>query len=452
MFLAGWFIIRAAKDCNQPEQPENILTHSSILPLRVSGLLVFASVFTLITVEVLYIGNYWLALVVCVIYYVAMLLDRRDKKTFSRDDLKNILFFVACLVSSAVFFFVLRKIVFRSDAGKIGQTLKLMLLDMNYSISLFLGAVGFYFKKFMLPLPLNFYILEVDPLYDLVGILLLLICFRLLINLKLGTAFFIAGFCMLLPALPFAFGTIAWTGYAERYIYISSAFWIISAVIYIDTISPYRRLTTTACLAIVTSLILLFGWQTYSRNIVWQKNVTLLEDTVKKSPKARRLRDMYMYALYLAGDIDGSKRQYAIANSLYSIGYDENADLIMAGILAAEGNQDEALALYEAVIKKTQNRSASAIKRLTLHLEIMLKDKKDPAQRNILITKIKENDEQLDSMSVDPMVHYNLGQKALASGDKKTALNRFIRANSSFAADSPYKVYSAKLIKRLKQE
>jgi len=452
MFLAGWFIIRAAKDGKQSEQPENILTHSSILPFRVSGLPVLVSVFALITIEVLYIGNYLLALVVCVIYYVAMLLDRREKKTFSRDDVKNILFLGTCLVSSAIFYLVLRKIVFRSDAGKIGQTLKLMLLDMNYSISLFLGAVGFYFKKFMLPLPLNFYILEVDPLYDLAGILLLLICFRMLTRLKLGEAFFIAGFCMLLPALPFAFGTIAWTGYAERYVYLSSAFWIISAVIYIDANPPHRRLTATAYLAVVPTIILFFGWQTYSRNFVWQKNVTLLEDTVSKSPKARRLRDMYMYALYAAGNVDEAKRQYLIANSLYSIRYDESADLVMAGILAGEGKPDEALALYEEVIKKTKNRSENAIKRLGRHLEIMVKDEKNPARRSILTDKIKVNDAQLGSLSVDPMVHYHLGQKALALGDKKSALGYFIRANSSFATNSPYKTYSAKLIERLKQE
>ena len=69
---------------------------------------------------------------------------------------------------------------------------------------------------------------------------------------------------MLLPALPFAFGTIAWTGYAERYIYLSSAFWIISAVIYIDDNPPHRRLTTTAYLAVVATIILFYdreSWQ-----------------------------------------------------------------------------------------------------------------------------------------------------------------------------------------------
>ena len=452
MFLASWFILNATKDCNQSDQAEMILVNSSKSSFRASGLPFLLSVFAIISIEVLYIGNYWLALAGCAIYYAAMLLERHEKKTFTGYNLKSILIFGVCLVSTAAFYAVLRKIVFRSDAGKIGQTLKLMMLDMNYSISLFLGAVGFYFKKFISPMPLNFYILEIDPLYDLAGILLLMICLRLLIRLKLGEAFFIAGFCMLLPALPFAFGTIAWTGYAERYIYLSSAFWIISAAIYIDANPPQKPLTTSMYLVAVTTIILLFGWQTYSRNIVWQKNVTLLEDTVNKSPKARRLRDMYMYALYVAGDIDGAKRQYAIANSLYSIKYDENADLVMAGILASEGKQNEALALYESVIKKTNLSSVVAIKRLTRHLEIMLKDEKDPARRSILTKRIKDIDAKLGRLSMDPMIHYHLGQKALASNDKISALNHFILANSAFAIDSPYKAYSAKLIDRLKQD
>ncbi|MFA7060910.1 MAG: hypothetical protein WC156_08840 [Pedobacter sp.] len=452
MFLASWFILHARNDCEQLAQTEMIPGHSSKSSFRAFGWPFLLIVFSVITIEVLYVGNYWLALAGCAIYYAVVMLACRGPKVFSGYHLKSILFFLACLISTAAFYIILRKIVFRSDAGKIGHTLKLMLLDMGYSISLFLGATGFYFKKFILPLPLNFYILEIDPLYDLAGILLLLICLRLLTRLNSGGAFFIAGFCMLLPALPFAFGTIAWTGYAERYIYSSSAFWIISALIYIDANPPLRRLTTNAYLAVIAAVILFFSWQTYSRNVVWQKNVTLLEDTVSKSPKARRLRDMYMYALNVAGDIDGAKRQYAIANSLYSIKYDENADLIMAGILANEGKHKEALELYETVINKTNRSSAVAIKQMTRHLEIMLKDEKNLARRSILINKIKESDLLLDKISTDPMVFYNLGKKALDFNDKKIALGYFIRANSAFAINSPYRDFSAKLVEHLKQE
>lgn len=446
MILASWFIIRAT-DCKRSEQAVSI----SKFPFRASGLAFMLLVFAVATIQVLYIGNYWFVLGIGGLYYAMILRERRGELFLSGYNLKSFLLFVACLLSAAASYVIIRKIVFISDAGKIGQTLKLMLLDMNYSISLFLGAVGFYVKKFLLPLPLNFYILEVDPLYDLVGILLLLTLIRQLTRLTLSWAFCLAGFCMLLPALPFAFGTIAWTGYAERYIYISSAFWIISAVIYVDG-KTSNRFMAAATYPVVTAIILFFGWQTYTRNILWQKNVTLLENTVSQSPKARRLRDMYMYALYTAGDISGAKQQYAIAKTLHSIFYDPNADLMMAGILTGEGKLNEALSLYETIVNKTSGSSAVAIKRLTQHLEMMLKDETNPDRRNIMVEKIKECDSRLGNISSDPMIFYSLGQKALASNDKKAALGYFLRANNAFARQNPYKAFSAKLIDRLKQD
>lgn len=54
--------------------------------------------------------------------------------------------------------------------------------DPNYSVSVFLGAVGFYVKKFFLPLPLNLFIVEVDPLYDFIGIGVLLGCVALAVR------------------------------------------------------------------------------------------------------------------------------------------------------------------------------------------------------------------------------------------------------------------------------
>jgi hypothetical protein len=179
--------------------------------------------FAVIAIEMIYFGNYWASLAGCVCYSIILLAEERGLKDLFRPDVKKTLLFGSFACATAVSYYLLRKMVFKSDVGKIGQTLKLMLLDVNYSISVFLGASGFYLKKFFFPLPLNFYLLEIDPLYDLAGILLLLFCLRLLTRLNLSAAFFIAGVCMFLPALPFAFGTIAWTGYAERYIYISTA-------------------------------------------------------------------------------------------------------------------------------------------------------------------------------------------------------------------------------------
>lgn len=452
MIPAIWFILSAEQLSQQTEQPDHVVRETTRAAFAVSGAPFLLSVFTILVLEVLYIGNYWFVLIFGGAYYAALLYQHRKARCLAVINVKSCMLFAGSLVFSAALFITVRKIAFSSDVGKIGQTLKLMMLDLNYCISLFLGAVGFYFKKSILPLPLNFYILEVDALYDLLGILLFLICLRLMARLNLAASFFLAGFCMLLPALPFAFGTIAWTGYAERYAYIATAFWIISAVIYCDTHPPQRRAVAATATGVLTALILFFGWQTYARNTIWQKNLTLLEDTLRQSPKAGRVRDMYMYALYQAGNIEAAKRQYAIGNPLKLKGYNESADLIMAGILNSEGKRREALELYEAVVKISRNPSETAIKRLARQLEIMLKDENDPLQRTVLTDKIKDCDLQLARASKDPMVHYRLGQKALNSNDKKGALGYFVRAHSFFPDSSPYKRFSAKLINRLKQD
>lgn len=452
MILAAFFLLNADIDYG-PEKKNDILQPVRTTSVfRPSGLPFFLMMFAVIAMEMIYFGNYWAALAGCACYSIALLTEERGWKDLFRLDLKKALLFGSSACATAASYYLLRRMVYISDVGKIGQTVKLMLLDVNYSISVFLGASGFYFKKFLFPLPLNFYLLEIDPLYDLAGILLLLFCLRLLTRLNLPAAFFIAGVCMFLPALPFAFGTIAWTGYAERYIYISTAFWIVAIIMYLDGRPPQRYSVACATAAILVTLMLLYSWQTFSRNLVWQKNVSLFGDTVRQSPQSRRLRDIYMYALYNAGDIPAAKCQYVVGQTLHSLGYDETADLLMAEILNNEGKPDQALELYETVIRKTRNSSEKALKRIIRQLETMLSQLGDSGRSEELSAKKRTYETQLGELTKDPMVIYNLGQKALAANDRKSALGFFIRAHGAFAGTSPYKAYSAKLMDRLKED
>lgn len=452
MILAAFFLL-SADIYGGPEKKNDILQKVGITSLfRPSDLPFFMMMFAVIAIEVIYFGNYWAALAGCACYSIILLTEDRGLKHLFRPGVKKALLFGSYAGATGASYYLLRRLVYKSDVGKIGHTIKLMLLDVNYSISVFLGASGFYLKKFLLPLPLNFYLLEIDPLYDLAGILLLLFCLRLLTRLNLSAAFFIAGVCMFLPALPFAFGTIAWTGYAERYIYISTAFWIVAIIIYLDGHLGQRYSVACAAVSALVTLTLFYSWQTFSRNLVWQKNVSLFEDTVRQSPRSRRLRDMYMYALYKAGDIRAAKGQYAVGQTLYSLGYDETADLLMAQILNKEGRPDQALELYETVIRKTRNSSETALKRIIRQLETMLSHTQDSGRSEELYAKKRTYETLLGEMTNDPMVVYNLGQKALAANDRKSALGFFIRAQSAFASTSPYRVFSAKLIDRLKED
>ncbi len=261
-------------------------------------------------------------------------------------------------VTVAGLFFLLRKAVFASSVNKIGQTASLMLADLNYTISLFLGAVGFYVKKFFIPMPLNFFIREVDPLYDFVGIAVLLGLCHLIISRKLPALMSLLGLLLMLPALPFAFGTIAWTAYAERYIYLSSAFWIIALCLWSGNWTEKHPAHKPVVLIMVITLCLTAAGITFNRNMVWQSNVSLMRDTVAQTTHIRKLRNIYIKALLDKGETDEALKQYHLAAvELPSFAGDEQAALMIAGKLATEGRNNAALQLYQDAMQRTQFKS-----------------------------------------------------------------------------------------------
>ncbi len=444
MVLASGIILYAHKADKMRDS--NLIAEDSSFASSSISLLVFYSI---ITVEVLYIGNYWVAIAVALVYAVYLVKPWNTIHSGKVYLLKLLGIFAVSSTMVVILYTGLRKIAFRSDASKIGHTLKLMFDDTNYTISLFLGASGFYVKKFFLPLPLNFFILEIEPLYDLAGIAVLLFCVFLLTRLNLASALFIAGVCMFIPALPFAFGTIAWTGYAERYIYISSAFWIVSIALYLDTLNDQYANVGKVCILAVPVLLLFLGYQTWNRNVVWQKNVTLLADTVEKSPKQPVLREMYMQALVNSEQYGLATEQYNITKSR-SIVLSEKADLIMVQILMKEGKIDEALELSEKIVEKSSYKSEPALKATINLIEKLISD--NMAAKNELLKKKIHYEALLLKTSGDPMVFYNLGQKAISAGDKLQAIKLFERANSAFPQGNPYKEYSSRLIMRLKNQ
>ena len=306
-------------------------------------------------------GSYWLVLGIALVYLAHISYNKFDIENISVSAGRIVKYsgvLISVFAVSAGLFILLRRLAFTSSVSKIGQTFTLMLADINYTISLFLGAVGFYVKKFFIPLPLNFFILEIDPLYDFVGIAVLLLFCHLILSKKLPAIFSLLGLLLLLPALPFAFGTIAWTAYAERYIYLSSAFWIIAVCLWGgDWLgrNPARKRLVTMMVVIVC---LFASGITFKRNIVWQNNVTLMRDTVTQTPQIRKLRNIYIKALLDKGMTDEAVKHYQLAaTSLPSLAGDEQAALMVSGKLIVKGSNNEALQLYQDALLSTHFKS-----------------------------------------------------------------------------------------------
>lgn len=401
----------------------------------------------LMIMVMLYVGNSWIVLATAAGYAIYL-----HKPWHHLAGRRNTMLKLGCSIAagfviSAMLYLFFRKLAFTSDVSKLGQTLHLMFEDTGYTISVFMGAAGFYIKKFFLPLPLNFYILEIDPLYDLLGVVLLLFCIFLTSRLTLSASFFLAGICMFIPALPFALGTIAWTGYAERYIYLSSAFWIIALAIYLQRFATSRHQIVRFSFASVVCLLILFnGWHTFHRNFIWQKNTTLLADTVAQSPQRPVIREMYMQALIGEGNYNLAKEQYRIGKSK-GIFYTEGPELLMATIAIKEGNQDTALAIYDNVLSNSGYKSERALKAAVVLINQMAANKTQTMQQ--LIEKRAHYLDLLLKVSRDPMFFYTMGQKAISSGDHASAISFFERAYNLFPDNNPYRGYAAQILKKL---
>jgi hypothetical protein len=343
--------------------------------ISTNSIVAFLIFYSISFLSALFYRNYWVVLVSFLGYWVFELWQtkKHDNKTWS-DLLSPILFACLLFAMSIGVFFLLRRMAFVTDAGKIGSTIRLMFIDPGYSVSLFIGAIGFYVQKFFYPWPLNFFILEVDPLYDFVGIIIIFIIIKFLTRHTIVASLFIIGAGLVITVLPFAFGTIAWTSYAERYMYLPSAFWCVALGILFANLLHKKSLVLETknniwSLVLLYFVLIVFSITTWQRNVVWQKNVTLLGDTVKKSPKIKVLRNFYMAALFNAGQFSEAIEQYEIAKTLYSRTYDPAPDLLMAHIHQIKNNHNLAYQYYQNAITATGSNSLLPLQAMVAFLE-----------------------------------------------------------------------------------
>lgn len=410
--------------CRTSETQYEIDPHSPLDAFRV-----FLAYYAAGCLAALYLNSFWFVLLITGCYLVYLMYVYRVCTGCNERLVKidKVIIYLISFVGISGCFVLLRKIVFVSSVGKIGQTVMLMTADLNYTISLFCGAIGFYVKKFFLPLPLNFFILEIDPLYDLLGIAVFLLIMRLIVNRTLPAVIALIGFFLVLPALPFAFGTIAWTAYAERYIYLSNAFWVISIVLAGDRwLGQHERrriiaswVTVIICLA--ASLV------SYQRNCIWKTNVSLLKNTVEQSPKIRKLRDIYINALIDAGQSAEAEKQYEYSITVLPAAYyDDRADLMMGGELVKEGRFAEALHLYQEALQRTRYSSEKLLAAAYHLVKKMLKvESLSSGERDRLAVLEREYATSLYAKTQNPYLLVEGGQLALQQGLFAEAFNSF---------------------------
>ena len=341
-------------------------------------------------------------------------------------------------------FWTMRQIAFSSDISRIGQTVQLMLTDTSYTIQLFLGAAAFYVGKFFMPLPLNAAIRDIDPLYSLAGIALLVFCLYLLSRPSLFSGLVLTGFFMIVPALPLVFGTVAWTAYAERYVYLALPFWILSVGCLIPEVSDSRQRLRTVVTCV---LLVVMGLCVIQRGQVWATNIALCADMVAKSPDFKKARGLYMSALLHAGRYRDVEEQYRIASRLPSIRYEEQYELVMASVYQRQGRDSEAERMLLSAFEKSKGKKPGVIQALVSFYEGKSKTA-DPEQRKKYDQLVLGYTRKLYALDKEPHTLYRLAKIHLRLNEKSAAVAALQEVVQRLPASDPERAAAEKLLSR----
>ncbi len=372
----------------------------------------------------------------------------------------------------AVFlFFILRSASFMSNEGRIRYTMQVIMLDPFYSAMVVIETFAFYIKKIFFPLPLNFAIIEVDPLYEFIALPLVIVCLFILFKRTVRSALFMAGIFLIAPAFLPAFGQLAWTAYAERYVYIPTAFIMTATVMYLGELVQRKQILLERVAPVVTVVLIVAAFIiTFQRSLVWMSNLSLFQDTVAKNPTFYVVRAEYARALALSGDFQNALTQFKqakredqqkvvsgsyVKSPFYSgrFGYWPNPDLGIAYILVQEGKIEEAVILYETIYSYLPDRGEQTGRVLGWIVSLygdLLGKVRTPADELKIKKKLSFYTKKLYSMKRNPEAFFHLGKISLLRGEKKEALDYFGKAYDLFPEDDAYKAIAEKHIKSLK--
>lgn len=305
-------------------------------------------------------------------------------------------------------------------------------------------TAGFYLKKLVIPVPLNFGIYNISPHYFWLGLLVLCGVAWCIYKRDIISYLFLAAFMLTSSAFALPILKITWTPIAERYVYMASAPFIIGVTFcYIkfasDRISA--RVTTLVVAAVLGSAAIV----TAQRNIIWQDNLTLFEDTLKKSPDFGAIRNEYAIALRSHG------RTAEADDIMLSNVVDEfqPSSLNKIKILVNQGKLEEARTMLQERLKNPSDYDQLSYE-LLLKIDEMRREKATRhSERNSIDKEILEDMKKLATMSGDPFYHYRIGIVQLRLSDQKSAKESFAKAWKGSSEKSHYHEAAKKLAERL---
>ena len=301
-----------------------------------------------------------------------------------------------------------------------------------------LSAYGFYLRKLLYPFPLNFATITIHKALSTVFLFLCLPAAVLLFhrnrNLRLPLLIVLFG---IIPAVLAFLGKLAWTPYAERYLYLPMiGFSIVIAM----ALSTYGRRVPPV---MVVPLILLLAIPTISRTVVWSEPIAFWRDAVVKSPDFHRAHISLAVSLM-------HEREYAEAEKhlkkAAALGF--NKDFLwlnFAAVHYARGNFSQ----YEIMMLRAAEVSRKPTAIYLLLINTMMSADYGSQDRDHIYTKAIAY--YVKAFNRDPAYIeglYNAGKLCWVMGDAKCA-SRYLRAFLGHERDSAYKPFAAAILKKI---
>lgn len=295
-------------------------------------------------------------------------------------------------------------------------------VSMLSTARLVLKAVGFYAKKLLIPFPLNFGIIHVSDAYLPFGLLVLAGIVWLMTRRTLPAFFVICAGAVGTSALIVPLIRLTWTPLAERYMYISSAFCLVGVTMAVqqwEQCPKYRMHLTFA----VSCLVVIALYGTGTRNILWQDNLALYQDTLRKSPDFLPARNEIANALYERGR---EKEAIAIYKSFSSPRGLINAQFGLKNkvlALTLEGRFTESREIMKQLLANPGKYEVSILQQV-LELNKMQVAANKTTNKEVypeLVTTLT----RLIELTKDPFFSYRLGIVHMQEGKKEKAVAAF---------------------------
>jgi hypothetical protein len=305
-------------------------------------------------------------------------------------------------------------------------------------------ASGFYAVKLVQPLPLNFAIHRIDPMFLLPGVALAIALAVLAWRRRLDGWLFLVSASIAVSALFVVFTQLAWTPIAERYMYIPCAPFAIGLVFGLDGVLKKVAWRNVAMVCIPL-LAVAAVWATTTRNILWQDHLTLYQDTVRKSPEFAPAKNQLALALYAHNRPDEARA--LLAQNKMPEG--DAASLNRAVAFWEVGDYEAARA---DLMKRLERPGGGKIQ--ILEMLIRMTTARALEVTDAEVTRACYNDilgwmEQIRDIAPSGFLSYRIGRVQLILNNRLEAQRAFADAARQLPPDSLYKEPAAKLARNL---